>query len=168
MCIQSRVVKFICSRSRKLHRRNVESISSIVLFSWYSYIMPAPVYKHHSKATPNASGRLVLVNPDDFQIRVLADSNYTIVLLLLLFHSVMKCVKIFPSSRFTFLFTWENAYVTVWEKPAMFAYKLKFILLPQLIAILNNYACSLPPLTNVAPWTNVDLSAFPECLLPTM
>ena len=31
----------------------------------------------------------------------------------------------------------------------MFAYKLKFILLPQLIATLNNYACSLPPLANV-------------------
>ena len=31
----------------------------------------------------------------------------------------------------------------------MFAHKLKFILLPQLIAALNNYACSLPPLVNV-------------------
>ena len=39
----------------------------------------------------------------------------------------------------------------------MFAHKLKFILLPQLIATLNNYACSLPPLANV------DWSAFPEC-----
>ena len=29
------------------------------------------------------------------------------------------------------------------QKPAMFAYKLKFILLPQLIATLNDYACSL-------------------------
>ena len=28
----------------------------------------------------------------------------------------------------------------------MFVYKLKFILLPQLIATLNNYACLLPPL----------------------
>ena len=35
------------------------------------------------------------------------------------------------------------------EKPAMFAFKLKFILLPQLIATLNNYACSLPLLANV-------------------
>ena len=42
------------------------------------------------------------------------------------------------------------------QKPAMFAYKLKFILLPQLIATLNNYACSLPPLTNI------NWSAFPE------
>ena len=39
----------------------------------------------------------------------------------------------------------------------MFADKLKFILLPQLIATLNNYACSLPLLANV------DWSAFPEC-----
>ena len=38
----------------------------------------------------------------------------------------------------------------------MFALKLKFILLPQLIATLNNYACSLHPLANV------DWSAFPE------
>ena len=44
----------------------------------------------------------------------------------------------------------------------MFTLKLKFILLPQLIATLNNYACSLPPLANV------DWSAFPECFLPTM
>ena len=43
------------------------------------------------------------------------------------------------------------------QKPAMFAYKLKFILLPQLIATLNNYACLLPPLANV------NWSAFPEC-----
>ena len=42
------------------------------------------------------------------------------------------------------------------------ALKLKFILLPQLIATLNNYACALPPLANV------DWSAFPECFLPTM
>ena len=34
------------------------------------------------------------------------------------------------------------------KKPDMFAHKLKFILLPQLIATLNNYACSLPPLAN--------------------
>ena len=39
----------------------------------------------------------------------------------------------------------------------MFTLKLKFILLPQLIATLNNYAGSLPPLANV------DWSAFPEC-----
>ena len=45
------------------------------------------------------------------------------------------------------------------QKPAMFAYKLKLILLPQLIATLNNYnyACSLPPLANV------NWSASPEC-----
>ena len=48
------------------------------------------------------------------------------------------------------------------QKPAMFALKLKFILLPQLIATLNNYACALPPLANV------DWSAFPGCFLPTM
>ena len=34
------------------------------------------------------------------------------------------------------------------QKPAMLAYKLKFILLPQLIATLNNYACLLLPLAN--------------------
>ena len=53
-------------------------------------------------------------------------------------------------------------YVLSEQKPDMFALKLKFILLPQLIATLNNYACSLPPLANV------DWSAFPECFLPTM
>ena len=42
------------------------------------------------------------------------------------------------------------------QKPAMFAHKLKFILLPQLIATLNNYACTLPPLANV------NCSAFPS------
>ena len=35
------------------------------------------------------------------------------------------------------------------QKSDMFALKLKFIFLPQLIATLNNYACSLPPLANV-------------------
>ena len=34
----------------------------------------------------------------------------------------------------------------------MFAQKLKFILLPQLIATLNNYACSLPTLANGCFW----------------
>ena len=43
------------------------------------------------------------------------------------------------------------------QKPDMFALKLIFILLLQLKATLNNYACSLPPLANV------DSSAFPEC-----
>ena len=38
----------------------------------------------------------------------------------------------------------------------MFALKLKFILLPQFIATLNNYTCALPPLANV------DWSAFPD------
>ena len=42
------------------------------------------------------------------------------------------------------------------QKPDMFALKLKFILLPQLIATLNNYACLLPPLANV------DWFALPE------
>ena len=35
------------------------------------------------------------------------------------------------------------------QKPDMFTYRLKFILLPQLITTLNNYASSLPPLANV-------------------
>ena len=35
------------------------------------------------------------------------------------------------------------------QKPKIFAYKLKYILFPQLIAALNNYPCSLPPLANV-------------------
>ena len=48
------------------------------------------------------------------------------------------------------------------QKPDMFILKLKFILLPQLIATLNDYACSLPPLANV------DWSAFLECFLPTI
>ena len=48
------------------------------------------------------------------------------------------------------------------QKPDMFAHKLKFFLLPQLIATLNNYRCSLPPMATV------DQSAFPECFLPTM
>ena len=43
------------------------------------------------------------------------------------------------------------------QNPAMFAYKLKFILLPQVIATLNSYACLLTPLVNV------NCSAFPEC-----
>ena len=42
------------------------------------------------------------------------------------------------------------------QKFDMFAYKLKFNLLPQLIATLNNYACSPPRLANV------NWSAFPE------
>ena len=41
----------------------------------------------------------------------------------------------------------------------MFTNKLKFILLPQLIATQNNYACSLPPLANV------NWSASPERFL---
>ena len=48
------------------------------------------------------------------------------------------------------------------QKPDMLAHKLKSILLPQLIATLNKYACSLPLLANV------DWSAFPECFLLTM
>ena len=48
------------------------------------------------------------------------------------------------------------------QKPDMFPHKPKFILLPQLIATLNSYACSLPPLAKV------DWSAFPKCLLLTM
>ena len=39
----------------------------------------------------------------------------------------------------------------------LFAYKLKYILLPQLIATLNIYACPLPILANV------NWSAFPGC-----
>ena len=41
----------------------------------------------------------------------------------------------------------------------MFAYKLKFILLPQFKATLINYACSLPLMANV------NWSAFSECRL---
>ena len=48
------------------------------------------------------------------------------------------------------------------QKPDLFTHKLKFILLPQSIATLNNYACLLPPLAKV------DWSAFPECFLLTM
>ena len=50
------------------------------------------------------------------------------------------------------------------QKPAMFVYQPKFILLPQLIAIVNNYiyACSLSPLANV------NWSAYPECFLSMM
>ena len=43
------------------------------------------------------------------------------------------------------------------QKPDMFAHKLIFILFPQLIATLNNYACSMPP------QANFDWSAFPDC-----
>ena len=39
--------------------------------------------------------------------------------------------------------------VTVCAKPDMPAHKLKLLLLPQLIATLNNYACSLHQLANV-------------------
>ena len=62
-------------------------------------------------------------------------------------------------------FMWSpqiNKIVTVWANPAMFAYKLKFILLPQPIATLDNYVYSLFPLANV------DSSAFPECFLMTI
>ena len=48
------------------------------------------------------------------------------------------------------------------KKPAMFTYKLKFNLLPQLIATLNNYACLLPPLANF------NWYASPECFIMTM
>ena len=53
-----------------------------------------------------------------------------------------------------------NLYIWLSEqKPDMFTCNLKFILLPQLIATLNNYAYSLPPLANVSQ------SVFPEgCL----
>ena len=52
--------------------------------------------------------------------------------------------------------------MTVWAKTDMFTYKLKFLLLSQLIATLTNHAYSLPSLANV------DWSAFPECFLPIM
>ena len=62
------------------------------------------------------------------------------------------------------LFRPSLVYVTVWAKTrhVRTQLELKFILLPQLIATLNKYACSLPPLANV------DWSAFSECFLPTM
>ena len=44
----------------------------------------------------------------------------------------------------------------------MFAHKLKYNLLPQLLATLSNYAYSLPPVANV------DWFTFPECFLLTM
>ena len=62
-------------------------------------------------------------------------------------------------------FTWTFRLIWLWlseQKLDMFAHKLKFILLPQLIATLNNYACSLPPMAKV------DWFAFPECFLLTM
>ena len=43
------------------------------------------------------------------------------------------------------------------QKSTMFIYKLKFILLPQFMPTINNYACSLPPLANV------NWSGFQEC-----
>ena len=43
----------------------------------------------------------------------------------------------------------------------MFAQRLKFILLPQVRATLNNYACLLPPLANV------NWSVIPQCFLST-
>ena len=49
-------------------------------------------------------------------------------------------------------------YVIVEQKPNMFTYKLKFTLLPQLIATLNNDAYSLPPLANI------DLVCFSKVL----
>ena len=61
------------------------------------------------------------------------------------------------------LITLILAYVTLSEeKPNMLTYKLKFLLFPQLIATLNNYAYLLPPLANV------DWFDFPECFLLTM
>ena len=44
------------------------------------------------------------------------------------------------------------------QKSTMFAYKLNFILFPQLIvtlSTLNNYACLLPPLVNVNCFSRV-------------
>ena len=35
------------------------------------------------------------------------------------------------------------------QKPAMFVHELNLFYFPSLIATLNNYACSLPPLANV-------------------
>ena len=42
-----------------------------------------------------------------------------------------------------------NVIVTVWGKSRYVHTQNEFILLPQLITTLNNYACSLPPLANV-------------------
>ena len=49
------------------------------------------------------------------------------------------------SAQYWYLHLKNSMYVTE-QKPVIFTYKLKFILFPQLIATLNNYACSLPPL----------------------
>ena len=43
----------------------------------------------------------------------------------------------------------HDYYVTGSAKTSCVGHELKFILLPQLIVTLNNYACSLPPLVNV-------------------
>ena len=48
-------------------------------------------------------------------------------------------------------------YVTIWAKISHVCIQTEIHLLPQLIATLNNYACSLPPLVN-ANW-----SASQEC-----
>ena len=49
------------------------------------------------------------------------------------------------------------------QQPSHVCTQVKFILLsPQLIATLNNYSCSLPPLANV------NYFAFPEFFLPTI
>ena len=53
-------------------------------------------------------------------------------------------------------------YVTIGAKTRHVRTLTEIHFIAQLIATLNNYACSLPPLANV------DWSAFPECFLLTM
>ena len=45
----------------------------------------------------------------------------------------------------------------------MLAYKLNFILLPQLIATLNNYTCSLPPLAIMSTGLLLQSAFFRPC-----
>ena len=52
------------------------------------------------------------------------------------------------------------------HKPATFTHKLKFILSPQLIVSLNNYACSLPPLANVN-WSVFQSAFYWPCIYMT-
>ena len=45
------------------------------------------------------------------------------------------------SHAHTLIHMHAHTYVTVWQKPNIYTYKLKYILLLQLIATPNNYVC---------------------------
>ena len=96
--------------------------------------------------------------------------------ILMIQHALVRFVRLFHHQSFTLygntcththtdgytcthIHTCMHTHVTVWD---IFTYKLKFILLPQLITTLNKYACWLLSLANV------DWSAFPECFLLTL